>query len=105
GKPMAAMLIQNKEFGNATVTIAHQKTKNIKDLTRLADIIIVAVGKPKFITADMVKDGAVVVDVGINKVEDLSKKSGYRLQGDVDFDNVKDKCSFITPVPGGVGPM
>ncbi len=105
GKPMAAMLIQNKEFGNATVTIAHQKTKNLKNLTKLADIIIVAVGKPKFITADMVKDGAVVIDVGINKIEDLSKKSGYRLEGDVDFENVKEKCSFITPVPGGVGPM
>lgn len=105
GKPIAAMLIQNKAFGNATVTIAHQKTKNIKDLTKLADIIIVAVGKPRFIKADMVKDGACVIDVGINKVEDPSKKAGYRLEGDVDFENVKNKCSFITPVPGGVGPM
>jgi methylenetetrahydrofolate dehydrogenase (NADP+)/methenyltetrahydrofolate cyclohydrolase len=105
GKPMLAMLIQNKAFGNATVTIAHQHTKNLRDLSRLADIIIVAVGKPEFVHADMVKDGAVVIDVGINKVNDPSKKSGYRIVGDVDFENVKSKCSFITPVPGGVGPM
>jgi methylenetetrahydrofolate dehydrogenase (NADP+)/methenyltetrahydrofolate cyclohydrolase len=105
GKPMLAMLIQNRAFGNATVTIAHQHTKNLTDLTKLADILIVAVGKPQFVTADMVKDGAVVIDVGINKIDDPSKKAGYRIVGDVDFENVKNKCSFITPVPGGVGPM
>lgn len=105
GKPMAAMLIQNKAFGNATVTIAHQHTKDLKSLSLLADILIVAVGKPKLITADMVKEGAVVIDVGINKIADPSKKSGYQIVGDVDFESVEPKCSFITPVPGGVGPM
>jgi len=105
GKPMLAMLIQNKEFGNATVTIAHGKTKNLDALCRLADILIVAIGKPKFITANMVKDGAVIIDVGINKIADPSKKGGYSIVGDVDFENVESKCSFITPVPGGVGPM
>ncbi|HRD55769.1 MAG TPA: bifunctional methylenetetrahydrofolate dehydrogenase/methenyltetrahydrofolate cyclohydrolase FolD [Parachlamydiaceae bacterium] len=105
GKPMAAMLVQNKIFGNATVTIAHQQTKNLKELTLLADILIAAIGKPKFITADMVKQGAVIIDVGINKIDDPSKKIGYRIVGDVDFEQVCKKCSFITPVPGGVGPM
>lgn len=105
GKPMAAMLIQNKDFGNATVTIAHQQTKNLKSLSLLADILIVAAGKPKLVTADMVKEGAVVIDVGTNKVIDPSKKNGYRIDGDVDFVNVEPKCSFITKVPGGVGPM
>lgn len=105
GKPMLAMLIQNKAFGNATVTIAHQHTKNLNSLCLLADIIIAAVGKPQFVKADMVKKGAVVIDVGINKVMDPTKKSGYRIEGDVDFENVQHKCSFITPVPGGVGPM
>ena len=105
GKPIAAMLVQNRGFGNATVTIAHQKTQNLDQVCRLADILIVAIGKPLFIKADMVKDGAVVIDVGINKISDSSKKSNYRLVGDVDFENVQEKCSFITPVPGGVGPM
>lgn len=105
GKPMAAMLIQNKSYGNATVTITHQHTKNLKEITLLADILITAVGKPKLITADMVKEGAVVIDVGINKIDDPSKKAGYRLVGDVDFEEVSKKASFITPVPGGIGPM
>lgn len=105
GKPMAAMLIQNKEFGNATVTIAHQKTKNLEDLTKIADILIVAIGKPLFIKKEMVKEGAVIIDVGINRIQDSTKKSGYQIVGDVDFENVKEKCSLITKVPGGVGPM
>lgn len=99
GKPMAALLMQNRDGGNATVTVAHSKTKNLKSLCQSADILIAAMGSPKFITADMVKSGAVVIDVGINKVE------GSQIVGDVDFENVKDLCSWITPVPGGVGPM
>lgn len=105
GKPMAALLMQNWPGGNATVTIAHRYSTNLKQLCLLADILIVAIGQPKFITSDMIKDGAVVIDVGINKIDDPTKKNGYQIVGDVDFDNVKDKCSFITPVPGGVGPM
>lgn len=105
GKPMAAILMQSNPEGNATVTIAHSKTKNIANLTRLADIIIVAIGQPLFLKADMIKEGAVVIDVGINKLADPTRSSGYRLVGDADFDNIKDKCSYITPVPGGVGPM
>jgi len=92
-------------IGNSTVTIAHSRTKDIKKLSLEADIIIVAIGKPEFLKADMVKEGTVVVDVGISRVEDSSKKSGYRLVGDVKFDEVAPKCSYITPVPGGVGPM
>lgn len=87
------------------MTIAHSRTTNLKELCRMADILIVAIGQPKFITADMVKEGAVVIDVGINKVSDPTCSCGYKLVGDVDFDNVKDKCSSISPVPGGVGPM
>jgi methylenetetrahydrofolate dehydrogenase (NADP+) / methenyltetrahydrofolate cyclohydrolase len=98
GKPMAALLMQNSSGANATVTVAHSHTKNIKELCLMADIIIAAIGKPKFLTEDMVKQGAVVIDVGINKIEN-------HIVGDVDFEHVKDKCSFITPVPGGVGPM
>jgi methylenetetrahydrofolate dehydrogenase (NADP+)/methenyltetrahydrofolate cyclohydrolase len=98
GKPMAAMLMQNTPGCNATVTVAHSKTKNLAELCRQADILIAAIGKPHTITKDMVKDRAVVIDVGINRLED-------HLVGDVDFNEVKDKCSFITPVPGGVGPM
>ncbi len=105
GKPMAALLMQPTPGGNATVTIAHRYTTNLKNLCQVADIIIVAIGQPKFITADMVKEGAVVIDVGINKIADSSKKSGYQIVGDVDFANVAPKCSYITPVPGGVGPM
>lgn len=105
GKPIAALLMQNHEGGNATVTIAHSRTKDIKKLCLQSDIIIAAMGKPKFITADMIKEGTVVIDVGINKIDNPTKKSGYQIVGDVDFENVAEKCSFITPVPGGVGPM
>ncbi|MEI8365265.1 MAG: bifunctional methylenetetrahydrofolate dehydrogenase/methenyltetrahydrofolate cyclohydrolase FolD [Parachlamydiaceae bacterium] len=105
GKPMAALLMQNTPGGNATVTIAHSRTTNLPTLCRMADIIIAAMGQPRFLTADMIKDGAVVIDVGTNKIEDKSRSSGYRIVGDVDFDNVHPKCSYISPVPGGVGPM
>ena len=105
GKPMAAILVQKGAAADATVTIAHSHTKNLPEITRQADILIVAIGKPRFITADMVKDGAVVIDVGTNRVEDPTSPKGSRLVGDVDFDNVKEKASVITPVPGGVGPM
>ncbi len=105
GKPMAALLMQNTPFGNATVTIAHRHTKDLASLCRVSDLIIVAAGQPKLITADKVKEGAMVIDVGINKVPNPSSPSGYQIVGDVDFENVKDKCSFITPVPKGVGPM
>lgn len=105
GKPMAALLVQKAKGANATVTICHSRTPNIADLTQQADIIVAAIGKPHFVTADMVKDGAVVVDVGINRVDDESAPRGYKLVGDVDYDNVAPKCAAITPVPGGVGPM
>ena len=91
--------------GNSTVTLTHSRTKNLKELLLQADIIISAIGKPNFLTADMVKEGVVVMDVGITRLEDASKKSGYRIVGDVDFESVSEKASFITPVPGGVGPM
>src|SRR6202012_5124741 len=91
--------------GNATVTMCHSKTKNLKDITRTADIIIAAIGRPKYVTADMVKPGAIIIDVGINRIDDPTKKSGSRLVGDVDFDNVAPISSYITPVPKGVGPM
>lgn len=105
GSPMAMLMSKNTNPGNATVTICHSKTKNLKEITSKADILIVAIGKPAFITAEMVKEGAVVIDVGIHRVEDSSKKSGFRLVGDVDFESVAPKTSFITPVPGGVGLM
>jgi methylenetetrahydrofolate dehydrogenase (NADP+) / methenyltetrahydrofolate cyclohydrolase len=105
GLPVSILLQRNMEPGNCTVTIAHSKTRNLKELCLQADIIIAAIGRPEFVTADMVKEGAVVVDVGITRVEDDSKKSGFRLAGDVKFDEVAPKCSYITPVPGGVGPM
>lgn len=105
GKPMALLLSLKADGGNATVTICHSRTKDIGAYTREADIVIAAMGMPNFVTADMIREGAVVVDVGINRVEDPSAKKGYRLVGDVDFDAVAPKCSFITPVPGGVGPM
>ena len=91
--------------GNATVTLTHSRTKNLKELTQQADIIITAIGKPEFLTADMVKDGAVIIDVGITRVEDQSKAKGYKIVGDVDFESLKNKASYMTPVPGGVGPM
>lgn len=105
GSPISIMMGRNTSPGNCTVTLTHSRTKNLKELTLQADIIITAIGKPRFVTADMVKLGAVVMDVGITRVEDPTKKSGYKLYGDVDFDNVAPKCSYITPVPGGVGPM
>jgi methylenetetrahydrofolate dehydrogenase (NADP+)/methenyltetrahydrofolate cyclohydrolase len=105
GKPLAIMLIQKKPNANATVTICHTRTKDLSSHTKRADIVIVAAGMPNTLTADMVKEGAVVIDVGINRVEDAAKKRGYRLVGDVDFEGVKEKASMITPVPGGVGPM
>ena len=105
GKPLANMLIQKNATGNATVTVCHTRTKNLAEHTKRADIVIAAAGRPNTVTADMVKDGVVVIDVGVNRVEDATKKSGYRLVGDVDFEAVKEKASFITPVPGGVGPM
>jgi methylenetetrahydrofolate dehydrogenase (NADP+)/methenyltetrahydrofolate cyclohydrolase len=104
GKPIGIMLGQNNAVGNCTVTILNSHTPNIDDYTREADILIVAIGKPKMVTADMVKEGAVVIDVGITRVADDSEK-GFHLEGDVDYDNVAKKCSYITPVPGGVGPM
>jgi methylenetetrahydrofolate dehydrogenase (NADP+) / methenyltetrahydrofolate cyclohydrolase len=105
GRPMSILLSENSNPGNCTVTICHSQTKNIKEICLQADIIVAALGRPEFVTADMVKDGAVVIDVGITRVEDASKKSGFKLKGDVDFENVSPKCSWITPVPGGVGPM
>jgi len=105
GKPLANMLIQKNDQANATVTICHTGTKDIGYFTRQADIVVAAAGHPNTITADMIKPGAVVIDVGVNRVEDASKKSGYRLVGDVNFETVKEKASLITPVPGGVGPM
>lgn len=105
GRPMSILLSNNSNPGNCTVTLCHSHTKNVKDLSRQADIIVAALGKPGFVTEDMVKDGAIVIDVGITRVADASKKSGFALKGDVDFANVAPKCSFITPVPGGVGPM
>jgi methylenetetrahydrofolate dehydrogenase (NADP+)/methenyltetrahydrofolate cyclohydrolase len=105
GKPLANMLLQKADGRNATVTVCHSRTKNLKEITHQADILIAATGKARMITADMVKNGAVVIDVGVNRVEDSTKKKGYRLEGDVDFDEVKEKASKITPVPKGVGPM
>lgn len=104
GKPMAQLMMQ-KEFGDATVTVCHSHSTDLKKECREADIIIAAIGRPGFVTADMVKEGAVIIDVGTTRVPDATRKSGFRLSGDVDFDNVAEKCSFITPVPGGVGPM
>lgn len=105
GKPMASLLMRKAEPGNCTVTVCHSATPNIKDICRDADIIIAALGHPGFVTADMVKEGVAIIDVGTTRVPDASRKSGWRLRGDVDFENVAEKCSFITPVPGGVGPM
>ena len=105
GSPMSILMARNTKPGNCTVTLTHSRTKNLKEMCAEADILVVALGKTEFITADYVKEGAVVVDVGITRVEDATKKSGFRLLGDVKFDEVAPKCSFITPVPGGVGPM
>lgn len=105
GSPISILMSQNKYPGNATVSLCHRHTYNLSEITRLADILIVATGRPGMITEDMVKEGAVVIDVGTTRVEDSSKKSGWALKGDVAFDEVAPKCSFITPVPGGVGPM
>lgn len=106
GTPLSILLSRNNnEYGNATVTLCHSRTKDIQSISKKADILIAAIGKPKFVTADMVKENAVVIDVGINRIKDETKKSGFALKGDVDFENVAAKCSFITPVPGGVGLM
>lgn len=105
GKPVATLMMQKETPGDATVTVCHSATVNLKEICREADIIIAALGRPGFVTADMVKEGAVIVDVGTTRVPDASRARGFRLSGDVDFENVASKCSFITPVPGGVGPM
>ncbi len=105
GKPVATLMMQKAEPGNATVTVLHSASNNIKEACREADIIIAALGKPGFVTKDMVKPGATIIDVGTTRVPDATRKSGFRLRGDVDFENVAEKCAFITPVPGGVGPM
>ena len=105
GKPLANLLALKQPGGNATVTVCHSRTPDIAAVTRQADILVAAIGKPEFVTADMVKDGVVVIDVGVNRVDDATRKRGYRLVGDVDFEGVKERASAITPVPGGVGPM
>lgn len=105
GTPLSIMLGRNTNPGNCTVTLAHSRTENLKEICLKADILIAAIGQPNFVTADMVKSGAVIIDVGTTRIEDATKARGWRLCGDVDFANVAEKCSFITPVPGGVGPM
>ena len=105
GRPMSILLSQKRDVGNATVTLTHSRTKNLEEITKKADIIVAALGKAEFLTGDMVKDGVTIIDVGITRVKDDSKKRGYRLAGDVDFESVAKKAGFITPVPGGVGPM
>ena len=105
GRPMSILMSQKRKAGDATVTVAHSRTKNLKELAQKADIIIAALGIPEFLTGDMVKDGVVVVDVGITRVDDSTKPRGYRIAGDVHFESVSAKASHITPVPGGVGPM
>lgn len=105
GSPMSILMAKNTKFANCTVTLCHSRTKDLKAHCLNADIIIAAIGKPNFVTADMVKQGCVIIDVGINRVDDASLPKGYKLVGDVDFDNCAPKCTYITPVPGGVGPM
>ena len=105
GSPISILMSRNNHIGNCTVTLTHSRSKNLKQITKTADILIVALGKAGFVTRDMIKDGVCIIDVGISRVESSVTKSGWKLLGDVDFDQVKDKCSFITPVPGGVGPM
>lgn len=105
GKPVASLMMQKTQPGNATVTVCHSASENLKEICASADILIAAIGSPEFVTADMVKEGATVIDVGTTRVPDATRKSGFKLKGDVKFDEVAPKCSFITPVPGGVGPM
>lgn len=105
GTPMTILMSRNTRPGNATVTLAHSRTRNLKELVLQADIVVAAIGKPRFVTADMVREGAIVIDVGINRIDDPTRKSGSRLVGDVDFEQVAPQCSYITPVPKGVGPM
>jgi methylenetetrahydrofolate dehydrogenase (NADP+) / methenyltetrahydrofolate cyclohydrolase len=105
GLPISVMMGQKKYPGNSTVTLCHSRTPNLDEVAAQADILIVAIGQPEFVKANMVKDGAVVIDVGIHRIPDSTKKSGFKLVGDVDFQDVAEKCSYITPVPGGVGPM
>jgi methylenetetrahydrofolate dehydrogenase (NADP+)/methenyltetrahydrofolate cyclohydrolase len=105
GKPMALLLMKRGPGGDATVTVAHSRTKNLAAVTRAADIVVAAIGRPHFLGADHIREGAVVIDVGINRIDDPSNPKGYRLVGDVDYDAVADRCAAITPVPGGVGPM
>ena len=105
GKPVAALLMQKAKMANATVTVAHSRSSNLPEITRRADILIAAIGKPEVVTGDMIKEGAVIVDVGVNRVDDASTEKGYRLTGDVHFEQCLKKASMITPVPGGVGPM
>lgn len=105
GRPMSILLSQKRKVGDATVVLTHSKTKDLSNFTKQADIIIAALGKPEFLTGDMVKEGVVIIDVGITRIEDISKKSGYRIVGDVHFESVSPKASYYTPVPGGVGPM
>ena len=105
GRPMSILMSQKRKAGNATVTIAHSRTENLAAITKQADIVIAALGIPEFLTAEMVKENAVIIDVGITRVPDNTKKKGYRIAGDVDFESVSKKTSHITPVPGGVGPM
>jgi methylenetetrahydrofolate dehydrogenase (NADP+)/methenyltetrahydrofolate cyclohydrolase len=105
GSPMSILMARNSNPGNCTVTLTHSRTKNLKEITKTADILIVALGKAEFVTADMVKEGVCIIDVGITRVKSDKTKSGWKLLGDVDFEKVKEKSSFITPVPGGVGPM
>jgi methylenetetrahydrofolate dehydrogenase (NADP+)/methenyltetrahydrofolate cyclohydrolase len=105
GKPVANLLMQKRELGDATVTVCHSKTKDLPAIARQADILIVAIGRPEFVDRKYVKEGAIVIDVGVNRIDDPAAKRGYRLVGDVKYDDVKDIVSAITPVPGGVGPM
>jgi methylenetetrahydrofolate dehydrogenase (NADP+)/methenyltetrahydrofolate cyclohydrolase len=105
GRPMSILLSGNSNPGNCTVTICHSHTKNLQEICLQGDIIVAALGRPGFVKADMVKDGAIIIDVGITRAEDKTRKSGFKLKGDVDFEAVAPKCSWITPVPGGVGPM
>lgn len=105
GKPVASLMMQKTQPGNATVTVCHSASENLKEICASADILIAAIGSPEFVTADMVKEGATVIDVGTTRVPDATRKSGFKLKGDVKFDEVAPKCSYITPVPGGVGPM
>jgi methylenetetrahydrofolate dehydrogenase (NADP+)/methenyltetrahydrofolate cyclohydrolase len=105
GKPLALLLMQKSEGGDATVTVVHSRSRNLPEMTRSADILIAAIGKARFVKSEHIRQGAVVVDVGINRVDDPTSERGYRLVGDVDFDDVAEKVSAITPVPGGVGPM